>query len=87
MGAGPSVEIPGGGTEGYHVLRVKKLELSADCYVLGWPCGVSQQKPLIALFSLFLPHTPGFWIIFCIQLLEIYYKIIFVISSLNLTVT
>lgn len=25
MGAGPSVEIPGGGTEGYHVLRVKIL--------------------------------------------------------------
>lgn len=25
MGAGSSVEVPGGGTEGYHVLRVRKL--------------------------------------------------------------
>lgn len=24
MGAGSSVEVPGGGTEGYHVLRVSK---------------------------------------------------------------
>lgn len=24
MGAGSSVEVPGGGTEGYHVLRVRK---------------------------------------------------------------
>lgn len=25
MGAGSSVEVPGGGTEGYHVLRVSHL--------------------------------------------------------------
>lgn len=24
MGAGSSIEVPGGGTEGYHVLRVRK---------------------------------------------------------------
>lgn len=27
MGAGSSVEVPGGGTEGYHVLRVSKYHL------------------------------------------------------------
>lgn len=25
MGAGNSIEVPGGGTEGYHVLRVSSL--------------------------------------------------------------
>lgn len=25
MGSSHSIEIPGGGTEGYHVLRVKKI--------------------------------------------------------------
>lgn len=28
MGAGSSVEVPGGGTEGYHVLRVSNSSLS-----------------------------------------------------------
>lgn len=30
MGASPSVPIPGGGTEGYHVLRVRTLYCEAS---------------------------------------------------------
>lgn len=40
MGAGNSVEIPGGGTEGYHVLRVSIRAIHEKCHLIENPIGI-----------------------------------------------
>lgn len=38
MGAGSSIEVPGGGTEGYHVLRVSENVHEFDVSYSQWEC-------------------------------------------------